>query len=279
MSNITKSGFKQDFKHGIDLKSKDLEKGLEQAGVSKADVAKLDANQDGVLKGAELNSAFSYVDGFDKNGSGSSFSNSGTAGALYSAFQSGRKAGPYHGAAIKKAADNIVAKDAAGYAYDASPTSSLKNLSGNKTPGVTRPRWLKDNNKCNIFVGEALTQAGIKMPTFRMQDGTEHYKNAERLPFDTKHFDRVTDFKDVKPGDVFVYDYPSRGESTAHTEVITSSDGKGGLTASGAHGDGAYDRDVSQLWDGAAYNSSERCWTKPNGDKIYLLRPTQKLNQ
>ena len=279
MSDISRSGFKKDFKYGIDIKSKDLEKGLEKAGVSKEDVAKLDTNQDGMLKGAELNKAFSYVDGFDKNGSGSSFTNSGTAGAVYSAFQSGRKTGPYHGAAIKKAADNIVAKDADGYAFDAAPTSSLKNLSGNKKPGQSRPGWLKENNKCNIFVGEALTQAGIRMPTFTMSNGTEHYKNAERLPFDTKHFDRVTDFKDVKPGDVFVYDYPSVGESTAHTEVITSSDGKGGLTASGAHSDGAYDRDVSHLWDGAKYDSMERCWTKSNGDKIYLLRPTQKLNQ
>jgi hypothetical protein len=279
MPNISKSGFKSDFKHGIDLKSKGLDEGLKSAGVDKADVAKLDTNKDGVIKGGELSGAFSFVDGFDKNGSGSSFSNSGTAGALYGAFQGARKAGPYHGEAIKKAADDIVKKDADGYAYDASPTSQLKNLSGNKKPGTSRPGWLKNNNKCNIFVGNALTQAGVKMPTFTMSNGTEHYKNAERLPFDTKHFDRVTNFKDVKPGDVFVYDYPERGESTAHTEVITSSDGKGGLRSSGAHSDGAYDRDASSLWDGAKYDSEQRCWVKPDGDKIYLLRPTQKLNQ
>lgn len=273
MSNVTRGQFNQTLKHGVDLGSEQLKSKLENTGVSVDQLKALDTNGDGALKGAELGKAFKLVDDFDRNGSGSSFKNEGTAGEVYAALQAGKLAGPYFGASIKNAALERVASDGPNYAYDKAPTSPYKNLSGNKTPGVTQPSWLKNNNKCNQFVGDALTQAGMKMPTFRMENGTEHYVNAERLPNYKNHFDRITDPNDIRPGDVFVNDYPATGESTAHTEVITSYDPSSGkLMTAGAHGDGAYEQDSSHLLNGATLNKEGGYW-ESGGNKFYVLRP------
>lgn len=279
MSNITRGQFNQTLKNGVELNSDQLKTKLEGTGVSVDQLRQLDTNNDGALKGAELGKAFKLVDDFDRNGSAHSFKNEGTAGEVYAALQAGKAPGPYFGGAIKTAALDRVATDGPGYAFDSAPTSPYKNLSGNRTPGVSRPSWLKDNNKCNQFVGDALTQAGMKMPTFRMQDGSEHYVNAERLPNYKNHFDRVTDANDIRPGDVFVNDYPATGESTAHTEVITSYDPTNGkLMTAGAHGDGAYEMDSSHLLNGATFNAEGGHWEK-NGNKFYVLRPKMLDNQ
>ena len=278
MANISRTQFRNTLNRGVDLKSKDLASGLDGAKTTLDDLKALDTNNDGQLKGAELDAAFKLIDGYDSNGSARSFTDAGEAGQVYAALKAGKNPGPYYGAEISKAALDRAAKDKEGYAWDNAPTSPLKNLSGNKNPGVTRPSWLKQNNKCNQFVGDALTQAGVKMPTFTMKDGTEHYVNAERLPNYKKHFDRLTDQKDLKPGDVIVVDYPGSGLSTAHTEVVTGSDpATGTIKSTGAHSDGAYERDWSDLLDGATYNPGGY-WERPSGDKIYLLRPKQLTN-
>ncbi len=279
MTNITRSQFKQDLKNGVDLGSEKLQQKLVGTEVSLDQLKQLDTNGDGQLKGAELDRAFKVADDFDRNGSARSFKNEGTAGDIYAALQAGKLPGPYFGESIKKAALDRVASDGPGYAYDSAPTSPYANLSGNKTPGTSRPSWLKDNNKCNQFVGDALTQAGMKMPTFKMADGSEHYVNAERLPNYTNHFDRVTDANDIKPGDVFVNDYPSEGLSTAHTEVITSYDASSGkLMTAGAHHGGAYEQDSSHLLNGATFNKDGGYWE--NGStKFYVLRPKMPAGQ
>ena len=111
----------------------------------------------------------------------------------------------------------------------------------------------------------------------KMKDGSEHYVNAERLPNYRKHFDRIDDAQDIKAGDVVVVDYPGRGESTAHTEVVTSSDPDNNvLKTTGAHGDGAYEKDWSDLLDGAT--KKDGYWERPGGDKIYILRPIKLSN-
>jgi hypothetical protein len=133
--------------------------------------------------------------------------------------------------------------------------------------------WLKNNNKCNQFVGDALTQAGMKMPTYKMTDGTEHYVNAERLPQFTKHFDRITDPAQIRPGDVFVYDYPSTGESTAHTEVITGYDhATGDFKTTGAHGDGAYEMNRPAWMKNMIYDATNKSWSD-GSNTLYILRP------
>lgn len=273
MSNITKSQFNQALSRGVDLSSESLKAGLEGTSVSVAQLQAMDQNRDGKLSGVELSSAFRLVDGFDRNGSAYSFQNQGEAGQVYGALLAGKASGPYYGALIQKAALARVQSDGPGYAYDSAPTSPYANLSGNKVPGQSRPSWLKNNNKCNQFVGDALTQAGVKMPTFQMADGTEHYVNAERLPNYRQHFDRITDPSQIKPGDVFVVDYPGSGLSTAHTEVITGYDATTGkLTSAGAHSDGAYEMDKSHLLAGAKLNTAGGYW-ESGGNQFYVLRP------
>lgn len=112
------------------------------------------------------------------------------------------------------------------------------------------------------------------MPTFTMADGTEHYMNAENLPFQFDYFDRVISTDEIKKGDVIVVDYPGSGDSTAHTEIVS---GTNPLRTTGAHYSCAYQRDWSTLLDGTSPNAAERCWEKPDGNKIYVLRPTKKI--
>ena len=276
MSNINKNSFKQNLRHGVELDKLKISPELQNKGVNKADIQKLDANKDGVIKGQELNDLFRYTDGFDLNGSSRSFATDQTGGVLYGALDKAKKAGPYYGAEIAKAATERAKADPSGYAYDNAPTSPLKTLSGNKKPGETRPRWLQNNNKCNQFVGDALTQAKMEMPTFTMTDGSKHYVNAERLPNYHNHFDRITDPKDLKPGDVVVRDYPRTGESTAHTEVVTGTE-NGSIKTTGAHGDGAYEKDWSDLLDGATYDPAKQGWKDSGGNMVYLLRPIKPL--
>jgi len=279
MSNIGKSTFLNKLKYGVDLKKLEIGEDLTNKGVDKKDIEKLDTNKDGVLNGAELKSLFKHVDSFDLNGSGRSFATDQTGGVLYGALKKATQEGPYHGVAISKAAKARAEADPSGYAYSNAPTSPLKELSGNKKPGTTRPRWLQNNNKCNQFVGDALTQAGMEMPTFTMTDGSKHYVNAERLPNYKKHFDLITDPKKLKEGDVVVKDYPATGESTAHTEVVTKSDpANDTIKTTGAHGSGAYEKDWSDLLDGAKYDPAKQGWKTSDGDMVYLLRPIKKSN-
>lgn len=306
-TTVSRNTFLANLQGGVDLNNTNLQNKLANAGLDLQTVKALDKDGDGQLKGTELQAAFKMVDDFDRNGRASSFKVTGQAGNLYGALMAGRNqcadntgnnagnaagnngtAGnvqntttnpqaskPFYGDAIAKGAAQRVAKDGPNYAYDAAPTSPYKNLSGNKNPGVSRPSWLANNNKCNQFVGDALTQAGVKMPTYKMTDGTEHYMNAERLPHAKGFFDRVTDMKDVKVGDVIVIDYPGKGESTAHTEVVT---GINPLRTTGAHSDGAYEMDRTNYMDGAQYNPANRNW-QLNGNDVYFLRPTQLLRQ
>jgi hypothetical protein len=274
-----------DFKSGIDLRSPDL------ASKVGADVLQrlqsLDTNGDGVIKGdAALAKAWTLVDGFDRNGSSFSMAGDSKGAEIARNLQAATSSASTDGVrptktvpqsysdAVNKAALNRASADKEGYAYANAPTSPYRNLSGNKTPGTSRPSWLKNNNKCNQFVGDALTQAGMKMPTFKMENGTEHYVNAERLPNYKNHFDRVTDPAQIRAGDVFVLDYPSVGESTAHTEVITGYDhATGDFKTTGAHGDGAYEMTRSNWLSGYSYNATSKHWEDTSGNKLYILRP------
>jgi hypothetical protein len=279
MSRIDRSQFNQALQKGINLNDAATVEKLTQAGVNVAELkAKADVNGDGWIKGTpELAKLFKHVDDFDRNGSSTSFNNSGRAGQEFGALVSAAggvvpTSGPREprfAQQILDAAKDRVAKEGPNYAFSEAPTSPLTLLSGNRRPGESRPSWLKNNNKCNQFVGDALTQAGVKAPTWAMRDGTLHYASAEKWPTFSNLFDRITDPSQIRPGDVIVKDYPSTGESTAHVEIIT---GTSPFSSVGAHGDGAYEQNTNDWLAGGTYNASKRAF-EVNGNDVYILRP------
>jgi len=166
----------------------------------------------------------------------------------------------------------------ADYAVDGAPTSPHPALSHNRRPDETRLEWLRGRNKCNQFVGDALAEAGWAMPTYRMPAGGQHYVTAEALPQQRRYFDRIAAAEQLRPGDVIVVDYPGRGANTAHAEIVTGHDPRRGtLQAAGAHADGAYQRDWSDLFDGTTYDPRNQCWRRYDGSRIYLLRARRPL--
>lgn len=283
MTTIHRSQFIQQFPNGIDLNKPGVAEGL--AGRPRAlEQLRSLADAQGVIPASSLGRAWEVLDSFDRNGDARTISGNGRAADLFRALggqtegtstvQTPQTSSPRYSDAIARAATDRARNDRAGYAYTNAPTSPYPNLSGNRVPGQTRPSWLENNNKCNQFVGDALTQAGMRMPTYRMSNGTEHYVNAEKLPTFTKHFDRVTDPAQIRPGDVFVLDYPRTGESTAHTEVITGYDrATGEMKTTGAHSDGAYEMNRGSWLNGFSYDARNKRWEDGSGNHLYILRP------
>ena len=272
MSRVSRGAFQQTLANGIDLGAPDLADDLMGTGVSEADLAKADLNGDGLLFGdTEIRRAFTIVDGVDHDGSSKTFETTGDAGAVYRALQSARRPPP-DGVASAQAARDRVTSDGPDYARTRSPTSPLDRLSGNTRPGQTHPGWLAGQNKCNQFVGDVLTQAGVAAPTVTMRDGSLHYATAESWPTYHNLFSRVTDPKDIRPGDILVRDYlGAPGANGGHIEVVT---GTGPLRTTGAHETGAYETDNDWL-DGARYQPASRSFSDAVGDDLYILRPTK----
>jgi len=271
MPNIDKNQFNRALAGGVNLRDGKLVEKLSTAGVSLEEVQKADLNKDGVINSpAELAQAFRLVDSFDRNGSGNSFAQAGKAGAVYDAFVGAVL--PARG----KFADRIVsagmdraARHGPSYAKDQAPVSPHPLLTGNRKPGTTVLTWLKDHWKCNQFVGDALTQAGVKAPTFKMADGSLHYAPAEKWPVFHNLFERLTDPAKMQVGDVLVRDYPSSGDATAHVEIVTS---VSPFKSVGAHIDGAYEVEGASWLEGGTYNPSKRAFDV-GGNTVYILRP------
>lgn len=280
MTTIDRNTFARSLQNGINLNDPGVKQKLESAGVNVAELkAKGDVDNDGWIKGsAELEKLFKHTDGFDRNGSSNSFENAGKAGQVFQALVSAAggvipsREGKFASKILDAAADRA-AKQGTNYGYDNVPTSPLKNLSGNKTPGVSQPSWLKNNWKCNQFVGDALTQAGVKAPTWQMADGSVHYASAEKWPSFTNLFDRITDPSQMKPGDIVVRDYPGSGDATAHVEIVTSVEP---FKSIGAHRDAAYEQAGTNWVEGGTYNAARRNF-QVGGNEVYILRPKQAL--
>jgi hypothetical protein len=271
MPNIDKNQFNRALAGGVNLRDAKLAEKLAVAGVPLTDVAKADLDKDGVLNSpAELAQAFRMVDAFDRNGSGNSFAQAGKAGAVYDAFV---------GAVLPprgKFADKIIsagldraARHGPSYAKEQAPVSPNPQLTANRKPGTTVLTWLKDQWKCNQFVGDSLTQAGVKAPLFKMADGSYHYAPAEKWPGFHNLFDRITDTSKLQVGDVLIKDYPSRGDATAHVEIVTS---VSPFKSVGAHYDGAYEVEGASWLEGGTYNASKRAFDV-GGNTVYILRP------
>lgn len=270
MSTIDRRSFGSTFSGGIDTRSPKLQEKLQGTGVSAEDVKKADLNGDGVISGeGELNAAFKLADGFDRNGSSQSFNKSGKAGQVYDAFVAAAlPPKPKFAEVIVAAAKDRAARFGEGYAKENTPVSPNPKLEGNRQPNVTRLGWLKGHWKCNQFVGDALTQAGVKTPRYTMRSGGLHYMEAEKWPQQTQLFDRITDPSQVKVGDIVVRDYPGSGDATAHIEIVT---GINPMRTTGAHADGAYEKENDWLA-GGTYDPAQRAFNV-DGNTVYVLRP------
>lgn len=178
--------------------------------------------------------------------------------------------------AVARAAEVIFRERGYEYSKASAPRSPHPELSGNKIPMHSRLSWLVGRAKCNQFVGDALFEAGFEMPTFRMKDGSKHYMNAERLPTQTLHFERVVTKAGVRPGDLMVIDYTKRaGENGAHVEIVHSFDvGSRSLITLGAQGDGVAARERNPWLSGT--HSTDGSWVV-EGARIYFLRPVKFL--
>ncbi|MGV3622228.1 MAG: hypothetical protein ACO1OB_15500 [Archangium sp.] len=280
MPSIDRSTFGRALQNGVNLNDPGVKAKLEAAGV---DIGKLksagDIDGDGWIKNtAELDKVFKHVDDFDRNGSSRSFDNSGKAGQTFQALVAAAggtipsREGKFASQILDAAADRAN-KQGVNYGYDNAPTSPLRGLSGNKNPGVSQPSWLKNNWKCNQFVGDSLTQAGVKAPTWQMADGTVHYASAEKWPSFTNLFDRITDPSQMKPGDIVVRDYPGSGDATAHIEIVTSVEP---FKSIGAHRDAAYEQAGENWTAGGTYNAARRNF-EVGGNEVYILRPKVAL--
>jgi len=274
MSKVDRNSFNASLAGGVNLRDGNLADTLQRAGVSMDAVRGADLDGDGVLKSpAELARAFQLVDGFDSNGSGDSFERAGKAGAVFDAFVGSVMPGePSRGRFADKivsAALDRAAKHGPSYGKPNYPVSPNPLLTSNRQPGVTPLTWLKDHWKCNQFVGDSLTQAGVQTPLYKMQDGSYHYAPAEKWPTFSNLFDRVTDPAKMQVGDVVVRDYPGSGDATAHIEIVTSVNP---FKSTGAHMDAAYEQQGENWTSGGTYNPSTRAFDV-NGNTVYVLRP------
>jgi hypothetical protein len=50
------------------------------------------------------------------------------------------------------------------------------------------------------------------------------------------------------------------------------------MKTTGAHGDGAYEKDRGAWLNEFSYDAARKCWTNSSGHDLYILRPKQLLN-
>lgn len=192
-----------------------------------------------------------------------------TAGIGISADQSAR---------IAAAAQKLGVYSGRFYARDEAPPSPYAGLSGNSQPGRSRLWWLKGLYKCNQFLGDVLTLAGLRMPTYRMPDGSEHYFNAEALLKRPGDFGSITALSDIRPGDIVLIDWSESGENGAHLEIVAEIDlSAQRLRTWGAHKDGAALQDFSWLFRGARFDAQRTAWINTSSLRgqylVHVLRP------
>lgn len=187
-----------------------------------------------------------------------------------------RSPGPQPASPVPAAALDRAQRLGRDYAQASAPRSPFAELTGNHLPERTRLMWLQNRNKCNQFVGDVLTQAGFRMPTYRMPDGSAHFVNAEALPKFTAYFERVTSLTGARPGDLLVLDYlDSVGENSAHVEIISAIDvARQVMRTVGAHRQGAYESDNSGLLSALSYQPHNRSFSLSSRNAAaFILRP------
>lgn len=259
MQRITRNDFLWRYRAGIDLDSPQLKKKLEGRADLKMGLDKCDANKNGKLVGGrELRCAFGYVDKMEQEKPHWLVKPQGDAKVLLEAIEAGAKKRPDFGAAILRAAQQIMTKQGAAHALAGTPTCPNPVIAGNSRPGRSPLRWLKGWFKCNQFVGDALYKAGAQMPLHRPGKGIQ-YVGATSLHTFTKHFDQITDLKNVRPGDVIQLDFVP---GPAHCAIVSRFDAKTKtMYAIGARADGARERSDWTGWlRDMKYDAKNKCW-------------------
>lgn len=178
------------------------------------------------------------------------------------------------GARIVASARNIARTQGHRYARASYPVSPEPRITGNSVPGETPLRWLKGHNKCNQFVGDALFEAGFRMPLFRMPDGSSHFMHAAALPNQREFFALVTRNAEIEAGDLLVIRQPGTGGNSGHVEIITEVEHRTGtLKTLGAHPRGVEER-RRVLSERAPVSLA---WSKGN-DRWFVLRPHARFS-
>jgi hypothetical protein len=134
-------------------------------------------------------------------------------------------------------------------------------------------------NKCNIYVGDVLYQAGTKYASVTLANGGEKYSLANHFPA-SNAFTKIGRGDEIIPGDVIVRTL----DGIVHVEFVSDvREGRARIAgAIGAHWDGvgpsplnvdAYNRALSR----GKYHARERSftWFEPDGSRgeLYVLRP------
>lgn len=185
----------------------------------------------------------------------------------------------YPGLKISTLARALIAQRARSYSLNEAPVSPTPGLTGNRQPEISSLAWLRGKNKCNQFVGDALSYAGFEMPTFRMPDGSLHYAHAESLPKFRQHFRSISALGSLQAGDVLVLDWSKRSaENGAHVEIITDLNIKtGDVLAASARKNGASEKLYRGLLNNLSWNNQKQLWLKTNtaseNPMLYFLRP------
>lgn len=158
------------------------------------------------------------------------------------------------------------------YKFDSAPVSSLSTLSGNKIPERTPIKWLENKNKCNQFIGDIFSEAGISFPTYTMSDGTKHFVHAERLIKEKRYFDRIINQNEIYFGDLVIFDHSKVGENGAHVEIVTGLGTNGEIFLTGARANGASESMFPNLFKGMTLDRANERWNYSEGS-LYILRP------
>ncbi len=170
---------------------------------------------------------------------------------------------------VAEAALAMTREDAGSWGLAGTPTSQHPELTGNRHPGRSRLRWLRGEYKCNHFAGEALHRGGFEAPTWRMKDGSVHYRQAEAWPRATRHFDTLSGPEALGPGDVVILDNPkASGARGAHALIVLP----GGRVAAA----GRQDARVARLEARGLSRGPDGVWRTPTGDVAHFLRPKRR---
>lgn len=246
MSKIDRSTFHQITGSGVELDNAGLRRAAKQAGVAREDLAALDRDGDGVLRGDEIDDLYDVIAGLDyeddvvevapfddpevvrvRGGVDLGRNHDGMLGAdtvFYHGVADAIADPGERRIAVARAIamDPRLAQGFQGRSEDGVDNTMLTHnpmhRGERRDDGLIRTNF-KDAYRCNLFVGDVLWRSGGRPPEVH-GPGWVHYDLAERWP-KSRAFDKIADLSDARPGDMLVIDAPSTGSGGGHLEIIT----------------------------------------------------------